>query len=229
MDVSIDIYDNENNKTTCTSTQNIYRDTTKPNITVNSGNYTIFNTNNVYSSTSDATSGVKSIACTETTRNKSISTYASIGVIGPQNISCTIIDNAGNSTTKTNTINTYFDNNGSFGRLGVTNGAYKNGNSIYIPQNGIQFGPYVLANKGCYNVWYWGDYLNVYPPGYAAYESNNQSFTISSLNYVPTNSNYYVYIPYNLTGNGLETYLANGSTATIRVDRIRITYSGPSC
>ena len=229
MEVSIDIYDKEENKTTCTSTVNIYRDTKSPEITVSSGSYSMFNTSNVYSNTSDATSGVKSITCKETTRNKNITTYNSIGVIGPQNLSCTIEDNAGNSTTKTSSITTYFDNVGSYGGLGATNGAYKSGNSIYVPNDGIQFGPYVLANKGCYHVWYWGNNLNVYPQGYAAYETSTGNFTISNLNYVSADSNYYVYIPSNLTGNGLETYFRNMSSSVVRVDRIQIAYSGSSC
>lgn len=202
-------------------------DTTLPKISVYNGLAYISDSNNVYTA-SDDESGIKSVTCVNTSRNNaSVTTYSSIGVLGPNVITCTATDNAGNKNQATGTINIGLKSNAT--SLAAINGAYRSGSSIFVPSGGTQYGPYIKANKGCYHVWYFGNNLNSCPQGYSSYEHNSASFKISNLNYLSSDSNYFVYIPNDLNGAGLEVVINNYCSSTIRVDDYQIIYSGPTC
>lgn len=199
-------------------------DTITPNLSVSSVIRTITSTENVYAVTFGPSGG--SVSCINKSRsNASVTTYASIGVLGPNTIECTATSNAGLSSTVSAvvTINGYYI--GSY--LGTTGGAYKSGDSIYIPNGGLQFGPYAKANKGCYRVVYYGNNLNASPSGVSAIQHTPDiHYQVHTHNSVSNDMNYYIYISEDIDGTGLELYYQNSSSSTVRVDRIEIWYVG---
>ena len=190
-----------------------------------SGGYEWSNTNNVYSVDYGTSSGT--VSCINTSRNNSgVTTFLSIGVLGPNTIRCTATSSTGKSVTASATYNISWTV--SMDVLGAHNGAIKNGNQITIPKGGTQYGPYVPANAGCYRVWYDGSNLNACPQVYEAYDHytyGNTDFSLLSLNYLSSNSNYYIKV--DKSYNKLETILYNSCSTTITVTNLRISYVGP--
>ena len=71
--------------------------------------------------------------------------------------------------------------------------------------------------------------------GFSAYETfgptgvTRNFYTITNLNYIPSDANYDLYIPSNTSGNGLETLRYNDSETLITITKITINYKGGSC
>lgn len=199
-------------------------DSVTPTLTMTAGTYYLTNTNNVYSVNFGASSGT--VNCVNTSRsNAKVTTFKSINTLGPNAIKCKATSNAGKSVSKTVTynMNHLLDGTG----LSVTGNGYKSGTSIVLPKSSTQFGPYIPINAGCYQVIYYGNNLNTYPSGYRSYSTLSgpqATFTLLSLNYLSSDSNYYIKVSSNY--NTIEFVLENSGSSTITVNNIRILYRG---
>ena len=204
-------------------------DTVIPTVTFTKTAENINSTALVYSTTYGQSGG--STSCINASNNnKTVTTFNSIGILGPSTITCTAKSNAGLSATITSNITI----NGTFqagNKLYSLSPAYQSGTSIIIPNGGTQYGPYMPVKKGCYIVSIHGTNLDKCPSCYHVYESNSTGVISEpqTLNYINTNATYYVIASQNTSGSGLETVIINNSNYQITVDSIEIVYRGSSC
>ena len=191
----------------------------------------MFDTSKVYTVTFGPSSGT--VSCVNTSRsNVDVTSFNSINTLGPNTIQCTAKSGAGLSTSASGTITI----NVALGpdNVSVTGTAYKTETKVIAPPGGTQFGPYLQANKGCYHVVYYGNNLNTFPAGFQAYEriavESRQDYEIKQLNYLSSDANYFVYLPSNTSGSGLETVFNNyGGNSIVEITNILIQYYGETC
>ena len=211
-------------------------DKTTPSLSMRSGRFEIDSTTSIVSSVSYGSSG-GSVSCIDKSlSNKSVSTVNNLGALGNHTISCTARSNSGMTKTASESITiqkTYTGN-----QLNAGGAAYISGTSMYLPPNNSnvphQFGPYVSALAGKYHVVYFGNNLNICSTTdyntavnnkcdrYYAYYNKGQSWlSIQSLNFLSSDSNYYITLGSNISD--LEVNIENWSTSsTTRIDKLLI-------
>lgn len=201
-------------------------DTVKPTLTMTAGAYDLSNTNEVYSAKFGESSG--SVTCVNTSRSDaSVTTFKSINTLGPNKIKCTATSGAGLKAEKTVTYNMSYTFNLKPNIIRATNGGYKSGTSIILPtgSSATQFGPYIQANTGCYQVIYDGNNLNSYIQGYKSYDmSANENFSLIGHNYLSSGSIYLIKLTKNY--DKLEVVLVNDGTSVITIGGLKINYYG---
>ncbi len=228
----INNYTYENNVLTIPniSGNTVIRDSTTPTIVVNEGKYHLDHKELVYTATFGKAGG--NVSCINTSDNsKAVTSYMSISALGPNQINCTAIGNNNTSATDTGTIimesNNITATSTPF-HLYATGNASVSGSSVIVSNGGIQYGPYISMQKGCYVVTYWGNNLNKYPAGYNATLNNGQEhLSLINLNYLSSDSNYRVYIP--SYSNNFEVTINNAKNDVITVDKLLIGYLGETC
>ena len=204
-------------------------DTVIPNSSFTKTAENINSTALVYSTTYGQSGG--STSCINTSNNnKTVTTFNSIGILGPSTITCTAKSNAGLGASSTSNITI----NGTFqagNKLYSLSPAYQSGTSIIIPNGGTQYGPYMPLKKGCYIVSIHGTNLDKCPSCYHVYESNSTGVISDpkNLNYRDINATYYVMASQNTSGSGVEAVIINNSNYQITVDSIEIVYVASSC
>lgn len=191
-----------------------------PEISIKEGTYE-YGTSQVIQSTSFGPSG-GTVSCINQSLDSEIVTNVSeLSAIGYHIIKCTSSGNNGKTSIKTGTIaiKRTMNTNDSNGNLYVTgSGSKDSSGNIVLSNGGVQYGPYTKAVQGCYRVFYFGNNMNAYPSGFAAYDVNVAHFDIYDLNYVSSDANYYTKIPQNVSG--LEFVLTNNSTNQITISKI---------
>ena len=243
--------DNLGNISASSDLDTLYIDTVAPSITIG-GTYYSHDTSTFYTVGYGVSGG--SISCVnQSNGNAAVSTNNTIGILGPNVITCTATGNNGLKTTVTGTVTINYYALGRqlpyVGYTAIRNGL--NGNSepyanlngsLYLPATAVQYGPYATVLPGCYLVRYNGENLNSLMPGelgtstsfYKA-QSASGGHTMINLNYVSNTSFYYLNLPYGATS--LETsiwfYRTHKNIAEdnkiVRIDNLYIAYAGASC
>ncbi|MBD9105770.1 hypothetical protein EGW03_04755 [bacterium] len=172
------------------------------------------------------------MTCKNNTRsNATVTTYSSIQTLGVNSITC--IATSSSNIVASSTSNIIINSDVPLSNIYGTVNADRNETSLIIGKNGVQYGPYYQANKGCYYITYHGENLNTYIDGYQVSENEtgygNHYYNIKNLNYISTDANYFVYLDENTKYNGLETSLFNYGNATIKIEKITIGYFGEIC
>ena len=203
-------------------------DTTEPTIIISSVTKDIYDGNNVYSVTFGNSGG--SVSCINKSRNNaSVTTYASIEVLGINTIECSAISGAGKSTTVTGNVTINASLSAGDSKLNVIRGGYKSNGYIILPKYqstfATQYGPYIQTNSGCYIVMYSGNNLNASPANAYAkdqHANGTDKYQAVGMDYITTGLNYYLIIDKSTT-RGLEVLYNNfDNSIDVSISNIRI-------